>query len=113
MTADVREESPRLARITGGAAALPLIVMTLLFAFDQFDTAAFGVLAPTIEKVFHLTDSRFGFIVILNLSFVLLLAIPIGFVGDRLSRTKMVVLGGILAGIFSFLTGLVGSVAWL
>jgi branched-chain amino acid transport system ATP-binding protein len=103
----------KLDGITGGAIALPLVVMTALFAFDQFDTAAFGVLAPTIERVFNLSDSRFGFIVILNLSFVLLLAIPLGYVGDRLSRTKMVVFGGIIAGVFSFLTGLVGSVAWL
>jgi branched-chain amino acid transport system ATP-binding protein len=100
-------------RVAATAGAVPLVVMTVLFAFDQFDTAAFGVLAPTIERVFHLSDSRFGFIVILNLSFVLLLAIPIGYLGDRVARTRLVVAGGVVAGVFSFLTGLAGTVAWL
>ncbi|GAC1531671.1 MAG: hypothetical protein NVS3B12_08070 [Acidimicrobiales bacterium] len=96
-----------------GASALPLTVLTLLFFFDEFDTAAFGVLAPRIETFFHLTDKRFGFIVVLNLSLVLLLAIPVSFLGDRLPRTKLVVVGGIIAGIFSFLTGVVGTVGFL
>src|ERR1043165_2108508 len=104
MSSEMRDGTSGLTRVTAGAAAFPLVVMTLLFAFDQFDTAALGVLAPTIERVFHLSDSRFGFIVILNLTFVLLLAIPIGFIGDRMSRTKLVVIGGVVAGVFSFFT---------
>ena len=107
---DVRS---RLADLTGGVSALPLIVLTTLFAFDQFDTAAFGVLAPTIEKAFGLTDRQYGLLVLVNLSFVLLLAIPVGYLGDRVPRTKLVVAGGILAGVFSFFTGIVGTVALL
>ena len=103
----------RLAELTGGVSALPLIVLTTLFAFDQFDTAAFGVLAPTIEKAFGLSDRQYGLLVLVNLSFVLLLAIPIGYLGDRIPRTKLVVAGGILAGVFSFFTGIVGTVALL
>ena len=103
----------RLSVITGGTSALPLIVLTTLFAFDQFDTAAFGVLAPTIERAFGLSDKQYGLLVLVNLSFVLLLAIPVGFLGDRLPRTKLVVAGGILAGVFSFFTGVVGTVALL
>src|SRR6478672_10096879 len=72
-------QGPWLRRLAGGAALFPLVILTLLYFFDEFDTAAFGVLAPDIEKSFHLTDQRFGFIVVLNLTFVLLLAIPVGF----------------------------------
>jgi ABC-type branched-subunit amino acid transport system ATPase component/predicted MFS family arabinose efflux permease len=103
----------RLEPAVGGAALLPLVVLFLLFFFDEFDTAAFGVLAPDIERTFHLTDARFGVIVILNVSIVLLLAVPVGWLGDRLKRTRMVVIGGVLAGLFSFLTGVVGTVALL
>ena len=103
----------RLAELTGGVSALPLIVLTTLFAFDQFDTAAFAVLAPTIEKAFGLSDKQYGLLVLVNLSFVLLLAIPVGYLGDRIPRTKLVVAGGILAGVFSFFTGIVGTVALL
>ena len=101
------------AGVLGGASALPLAVLTLLFFFDEFDTAAFGVLAPRIEDYFHLTDKRFGLIVVLNLSLVLLVAIPVSFLGDRLPRTKLVVIGGLVAGIFSFITGIVGTVGFL
>jgi len=103
----------KLEDVTGGVSALPLVILTTLFAFDQFDTAAFGVLAPTIEKAFGLSDREFGLLVIVNLSFVLLLAVPIGFLGDRVRRTMLVVAGGIAAGVFSFLTGVVTTVAWL
>ncbi|MHB1446823.1 MAG: MFS transporter, partial [Acidimicrobiales bacterium] len=97
---------------TGGAAAFPLVVLSLLYFFDQFDTAAFGVLAPNIEAAFHLSDSGFGYIVIANVSIVLVLAVPVAHLGDRLPRTRMVVVGGILAGVFSFLTGVVGGLTF-
>src|SRR5436309_15557331 len=103
----------RIDPLVGGAALFPLVVLFLLFFFDEFDTAAFGVLAPDIEHSFHLTDTRFGLIVILNVSIVLLLAVPVGWLGDRIKRTWLVIAGGVLAGVFSFLTGIVGTVALL
>jgi branched-chain amino acid transport system ATP-binding protein len=99
--------------VTSGVDTFPLIVLTLLFFFDEFDTGAFNVLAPNIKSAFHLSDKELVSLVILNLSVVLLLAIPVGFYADRLPRTKLVVIGGVLAGVFSFLTGVVGSVALL
>ena len=110
MIARLRE---RIDPLVGGAALLPLVVLFLLFFFDEFDTAAFGVLAPDIEKTFHLSDARFGLIVVANVSIVLLLAVPVGWLGDRMKRTRLVVIGGVLAGVFSFLTGVVGTVALL
>ena len=105
--------SDRLAAIGGGNPMFPLAVLFSLFFFDQFDTAAFNVLAPDIEKSFHLTDKAFGLIVISNLTLVLLFAVGLGHFGDRLRRTRIVVVGGVLAGAFSFFTGVVGSLALL
>ena len=51
-------------------------ILFFLFFFDEFDTAAFAVLAPEIKAAFSLTDNEFASIVILNLSVVLLLAMP-------------------------------------
>src|SRR5689334_16355647 len=93
-------------KVTGGLIAFPLIVMFFLYFFDEFDTAAFGVLAPEIQKNFHLSDNRFGLLVILNLSVVLLFSVVVGYYGDRLPRTKLVVAGALIAGTFSFGTGL-------
>jgi ABC-type branched-subunit amino acid transport system ATPase component/predicted MFS family arabinose efflux permease len=107
---DVRRARQTLG---GGAALFPLAVLFGLYFFDQFDTAAFNVLAPDIEKAFHLTDRAFGLIVIANLTIVLLFAVMVGHYGDRLPRTRIVVLGGVLAGVFSCLTGVVGALALL
>jgi ABC-type branched-subunit amino acid transport system ATPase component/predicted MFS family arabinose efflux permease len=90
---------------TGGLPFLPLAILFGVFFFDEWDTQAFNTLAPNIKHAFHLTDKAFGIIVIVNLSIVLLGAIPLGYYGDRLPRTKLVVAGGVIAGIFSALTG--------
>src|SRR5206468_12147790 len=92
--------------IAGTGPIFPLLILTIIYFFDEFDTAAFGVLAPTIERVFHLTDAEFGTLVITNLSFVLLLAIPVGYLGDKVSRKWLTVASGLLAGLFSCLTGM-------
>ncbi|HZN14396.1 MAG TPA: MFS transporter [Acidimicrobiales bacterium] len=93
---------------TGGLPFLPLGILFAVFFFDEWDTQAFNTLAPNIKHAFHLTDKAFGIIVIVNLSIVLLGAIPLGFYGDRLPRTKLVVVGGLIAGVFSALTGTAG-----
>jgi ABC-type branched-subunit amino acid transport system ATPase component/MFS family permease len=103
----------RLEADTGGIAIFALVVLSLLYFFDEFDTAAFGTLAPDIEKAFHLTDQKFVGLVVANVSLLLLLAIPVGYLADRVRRTTLVVISGVLAGVFSFGTGIVGSVALL
>jgi MFS family permease len=98
-----------LRRMTGGLSAFPLVLLSLLFFFDEWDTAAFNVLAPNIQSAFHLTDRAFGFLVIGNLSVVLLIAVPLGYLGDRLPRVRFVTAGALVAGVFSLLTGVAGS----
>jgi ABC-type branched-subunit amino acid transport system ATPase component/predicted MFS family arabinose efflux permease len=100
----------RIDRVTGGAPAFPLVVLALLFFLDEFDTAAFNTLAPDIRRAFHLSVEHFGLIVVLNLTLVLGLAIPLGYLGDRLRRTRLVVVLGVMTGLFSFATGLVHAV---
>jgi branched-chain amino acid transport system ATP-binding protein len=94
-----------LRRLTSGRPLFPLAVLSLLFFFDEWDSAAFAVLAPNIQHAFHLTDRAFGILVIANLSVVLLAAIPLGYYGDRLPRKWFVTIGALFAGLFSFLTG--------
>src|SRR3954462_7095461 len=96
----------RIDDICGDMPTYPLVVLFLLFFFDEFDTAAFNVLAPNIREAYDLTTAAFGLIVVLNLTVILLLAVPVGFYGDRLPRRKLVIAGAIIAGVFSFLTGL-------
>ncbi|MBA2609767.1 MAG: MFS transporter, partial [Actinobacteria bacterium] len=100
-------------RDTGGAPIVGLVVLSALYFFDEFDTAAFGVLAPDIERSFHLTDEKFASLIILNASLVLMLAIPVSYLGDRVKRTPLVVISGVMAGVFSLGTGLVTTTALL
>ncbi len=100
-------------RDTGGTAIFALVVLSLLYFFDEFDTAAFGVLAPNIEHSFHLTDQKFIALITANTSLLILAAIPVGYLADRIRRVPLVIISGILAGLFSFLTGVVGAVALL
>jgi ABC-type branched-subunit amino acid transport system ATPase component/predicted MFS family arabinose efflux permease len=103
----------RMPALRARVGLFPLAVLFGLYFFDQFDTAAFNVLAPDIEKSFGLTDRNFGLIVLANLTLVLAFAVLIGHYGDRLPRTKIVVIAGVAAGVFSLFTGIVGSVLLL
>jgi len=100
-------------RDTKGEAIFPLAVLSALYFFDEFDTAAFATLAPDIQRSFDLTDEKFIGLVIINASLVVLLAVPVGYLADRVNRVHLVVISGILAGSFSLVTGLVSSVALL
>ncbi len=99
----------RVRSVVSGRLAVPLVVLALLFFFDEWDSAAFTVLAPDVESAFHLTDRAFAFLVIANLSVVLLAAVPLGYYGDRLPRVWFVTAGAVVAGVFSLLTGLAGT----
>ena len=103
----------RLKKITLGAAVFPLVVLFLIYFFDEFDTAAFTVLAPRIRHAFHLSIQGFGGVVAVNLVIVLAAAVPLGYYGDRLPRRAIVVAGALVAGVFSFATGLVSVVGLL
>ena len=99
------------AKATGGLPIFPLAILFAVFFIDEFDTAAFGVLAPNIRETFNLSDEGLGAIQILNLTIVLAAGVPLGFYADRLPRRTFVWIGGVLAGLFSFLTGIVGVTA--
>src|SRR3954471_7195206 len=102
-----------LRKMTSGLPVFPIAVMFGLFFFDEWDTAAFNVLAPNIQHAFHLSDRGFGFLVISNLSIVLLAAVPLGYYGDRLPRVRLVTIRAGIAGVFSLLTGLAGTLLFL
>jgi len=103
----------RFEAFTGGVDPYPLLALFLIFFIDEFDTSAFNVLAPDIRHAFHLTSAAFGVLVVANLSIVLLAAIPLGYYGDRLPRRNLVLVGAVLAGLFSFATGLAPFLALL
>jgi len=105
----IRRATKPFEDVSGGMLIFPLVVLFFLYFFDEFDTAAFGVLAPNIERSFHISDQVFSLLVVGNLTILLLLVIPMSHYADRLPRRTFAVLLGLGAGIFSFLTGVVGT----
>ncbi|MEY2425088.1 MAG: hypothetical protein QOI61_660 [Actinomycetota bacterium] len=95
----------RMAKITGGASAFPLLVLFGLNTVDELDRAAFQVLLPNIRDSFGLSISG----VLAVQAFVEPVAIGLGlfvaFFADRGRRTRIAALGGAVWAVFSVLTG--------
>ncbi len=99
--------------ITGGAALYPLVVLFGLNAIDELGRFAFGVLLPNIRDDFGLSTQ--GVLTVVAFGFVgaLVLALPIGYWGDRFNRILLIVIAGTLLGMFTILTALAISVVML
>jgi ABC-type branched-subunit amino acid transport system ATPase component/MFS family permease len=94
----------RLAAVTGGASATPLLVLFAFNLVDEFDRVAFGVLSPEIRDSFGLSDS--GIVAIASVAGVTALAaaLPIGILADRLRRVRLAGLGAAAWGGMTVLT---------
>jgi ABC-type branched-subunit amino acid transport system ATPase component/predicted MFS family arabinose efflux permease len=96
-----------------GLPLFPLVILMVLNAVDEFDRLAFLTLAPEIREEFHLSLDTFGVIVGFTAVLILLSGLPIGFWGDRLPRTRMVVVAGLLWSAMSVGSGLAPTVLLL
>src|SRR4051812_34341922 len=96
----------------GGAPLYPLMVLFGLTVVDQLDKRAFSVLLPDIAKDLHLSTGSAIVLVALAAGAAILLAVPIGFIADRVKRVPIAVGGAVLWGAFSLLTGL-ATTTWV
>jgi ABC-type branched-subunit amino acid transport system ATPase component/MFS family permease len=108
----VSTPATRLAAVTGGASATPLLVLFAFNLVDEFDRVAFGVLGPEIRDSFELSDSRITAIASLAGLTAILAALPIGVLADRLRRVRIAGLGAAAWGGFTVLTALAPA-TWL
>ena len=76
-------------RTTQGAPCYPLGVLFGLNMVDELDRTAFGVLLPEIRDHFGLDNNGILTVVSLSLIAALILALPIGFYGDRWRRVPI------------------------
>ncbi len=90
MTAAVLERPrARLLAVTGGAAVLPLAVLFGLNLVDELDRAAFATLTPEIRASFGLSNQQFLGIVTAANAIVILAALPVGRLADRVDRVRL------------------------
>lgn len=100
----------RLRDQLSGASPYPLGVLSGIFFIDQFDLAAFTVLAPEIAAGLNIDATTFGYLFVPQLMIVVLLPLVFGILGDRISRVKLTVFGAGLWAVSAILTGLAPSI---
>jgi branched-chain amino acid transport system ATP-binding protein len=93
-----------------GLDVYPLAVLFGLNLVDEFDRAAFALLTPNIRDAFDLSNTGIGVIVGATVAVVLAGALPIGFVGDRIRRVRLVFISAALWGSMALLTGVAPTV---
>jgi len=102
-----------LRGICGGESAFPLVVLFGLNAVDELDRTAFGILLPNIRDHFGLDNTKVLGIVALSSVAALALQVPIAQYADRSKRVPVAVVGALIWGTFSGMTGLATGVVLL
>ncbi len=100
----------RLAEITGGGSLVPLAVLFGLNFVDEFDRLAFSALTPELRNAFNLSDAGITAVGTFSGLLVLFAALPIGWLGDRISRVRMAMISAAVWGTMSIATGIVPTV---
>ncbi len=102
-----------LRDVCGGQAAFPLVVLFGLNAVDELDRTAFGILLPNIRDEFNLDNTKVLGLVALSSIAALALQVPIAQYADRSKRVPLAIIGALIWGTFSGMTGLATGVVLL
>jgi MFS family permease len=105
-----RAPSRRWSPDLGGAAIAPLAVLFGLNLVDELDRIAFAALTPEIRDAFGLADAQIVAIGAVSAVFILVGALPLGYLGDRVSRTRIAGVAGLVWGTCAVLTGMAWAI---
>lgn len=94
----------------GGASSTPLLVLFGLNLVDEFDRIAFAALTPEIRDAFGLSDGQIVAIGAVAAVFMLVGALPFGYLGDHFPRIRIAGAAGLAWGSMAVLTGLAWAV---
>ena len=100
-------------RATGGLSPAPLLTIMLVTFVTALDGSAFGVLSPEIRDYFGLDLTTIATIQSIGSFIGITMALPIGWLVDRVSRPKMAAVGLAVFAIGTFLTGLAPGILLL
>lgn len=100
---------PRWWPDLGGAPATPLLVLFGLNLVDEFDRIAFANLSPEIAADLGISEAAVVAVGALSAVFILVAALPLGYLGDRFPRTRIAGVAALVWGTLAVVTGL----AWV
>ena len=103
----------QLDDLGAGRGLFPLFVLFGLNAVDEFDQAAFNILAPEIRDAFGLSNSGIVAVRISLIPLLPLFGLAVGYLADRRRRTRLAAGGAAMWALFSVLTGLAPALAFL
>ncbi len=87
--------------------AFTFIVLLIINSLDELESAALTVLAPDIRDSFGVSDGTIVFVSSAASSFLILGAMPMGWLADRHRRSRIIGITGIIFSIMVVLTGFV------
>ncbi len=90
----------------GLGGAFTFWVLLILNSFDELEAAALSVLAPDIRDTFGVSDGVITFTVAASSSFLILGALPMGYLADRCNRARIVGFASTAFGVMVFLSGM-------
>ncbi len=100
--------SLRTALAAGGAATL--LLLTVLGAFDNLQGATLSVLAPNISSAFHVSNGVIVFISGASSGFLIVGALPMGWLADRFRRTRIAGVAGLVFAVMATASGFAANV---
>jgi MFS family permease len=104
-------QAPGTSRVRAGRDAWwTVIVLTALYVFSYLDRFILTMLVPSVKASLHLSDFQMG--IILGPAFALVFAvagIPLGWAADLYSRRWVIVIGSLVFGVSTGLSGLATS----
>ena len=82
------------------------LILTAIVSLDELEGAAINVLAPEIQRTFHMSEGAIVFIGTASAAFFVLGAVPMGWLADRMKRVPIVGVSALLFGGFVVSVGL-------
>ena len=89
-----------------GGGAATFVVLLVLNSLDELQASAFAILTPDIRDTFGVSNGVITFIGAISAAFVVLGAVPMGWLADRYRRGLVIGWSSLAFSVFVFLSGL-------
>ena len=83
------EKEPPLREAIAATGWYPLTILFALNLVDELDRAVMVVFAPNIRRYFDMSNAALGGIVGLQVALIILVSVPIGYLGTRVDRARL------------------------
>lgn len=97
-------DGPPLRDIAKAGGWYPVVVITSLNVVDELDRAVLGVFGPNVQRYFGMNDATFGLLVGVQVFALVVLAVPIGYLGTKIDRGRILRWAALAWSIISFAT---------